>query len=121
MAGVGVQEKKIVTVTTTDGMEIERGDILCLSIKGQDIVCRFCEIDGNSYFVTTPVISDGGKKEVKYRLQSIATCFKVKSFEVFKAFKVMSFEGFKEDEALKEAAQDAADHADQDTLAPAAE
>lgn len=110
MAGVGVQEKKIVTVTTTDGQTINSGDILALSIKGQDIVCRFSKLDNNSYFETFPLISSGGKTPVRYRLQSIVTCYKVKSFEVDAP-----------EQALKEAAKAAADHADQDTLAPATE
>ena len=110
MAGVGVEEKRIVTVKTTDGQEIKTGDILCLSIKGQDIVCRFRRLDNNSYFETAPVVTGGGAVPVRYRLQSIATCFKVKSFEVDAP-----------EQTLKEAAKAAADYADQDTLAPAAE
>ena len=110
MAGVGVQEEKIITVTTTDGRQIKSGDILALSIKGQDIICRFSKLDNNSYFETFPLISGGGKTPVRYRLQSIATCFKVKSFEVDA-----------QEQALKDAAAAAADHADQDTLRLAVE
>lgn len=110
MAGVGVQEKKVVTVTTTDGKQINSGDVLALSIKGQDVVCRFSKLDSNSYFETFPLIAGGGKTPVRYRLQSIVTCFKVKSFEVDA-----------QEQTMKEAAAAAADHADQDTLAPATE
>lgn len=108
MAGVEVEEKRVVTLKTTDGKEIKPGDILCLSIKGQDIICRFCRLDNNSYFETVPVVTGGGAVPVRYRLHSIATCFKVKSFEVDAT-----------EQALKEVGLAAADHADQDALAPA--
>jgi len=50
-----------------------------------------------------------GQEPVKYRLSSIDLCYKVKAFDV------------EIDKAAKEAGADAADHADQDALAPAAQ
>lgn len=108
MTGVGVEEKKIVTVKTTDGQEIKPGDILLLSVKGQDIICRFKMLDGNSYFTTAPVVTGEGATQIRYRLPSIATCFKVKSFEVDAP-----------EETLREAAKEATDAASRET--PAAE
>lgn len=107
MAGIGVKEIKDVEITTTDGKKIKRNDLIVICIKGQDIVCRFFELDKNSYFVTKPLVA--GQEPIKYRISSIDLCYKVKSFET------------EIDEKAKEAGADAADHADQDTLAPAAE
>lgn len=107
MAGIGVREIKNVEITTTDGKKIKRDDLIVICIKGQDIVCRFLELDKNSYFVTKPLVA--GQEPVKYRVTSIDLCYKVKTFDV------------EIDEKAKEAGADAADHADQDTLAPAAE
>lgn len=107
MAGIGVKEIKNVEITTTDGRKIKKDDIIVICIKGQDIVCRFVELDKNSYFVTMPLVA--GQEPVKYRLSSIDLCYKVKAFDV------------EIDKAAKEAGADAADHADQDTLAPAAQ
>lgn len=107
MAGIGVKEIKNVEITTTDGRKIKKDDIIVICIKGQDIVCRFVELDKNSYFVTMPLVA--GKEPVKYRLSSIDLCYKVKAFDV------------EIDKVAKKAGADAADHADQDTLAPAAQ
>lgn len=107
MAGIGVKEIKDVEITTTDGKKIKRNDIIVICIKGQDIVCRFLELDKNSYFVTKPMVA--GQEPIKYRVSSIDLCYKVKAFDV------------EIDAKAKEAGADAADHADQDTLAPAAE
>lgn len=107
MAGIGVQEIKKVEISTTDGQKIKEGDLIVIGVKGQDVVCPFAELDKGGYFVTVPVV--GGPDPVKYRVNSITFCYKVKTFQVDK----------KPDEAA-EAAEVAADHADQDTLAPAA-
>lgn len=107
MAGIGVKEIKNVEITTTDGKRIKRNDLIVICIKGQDIICRFLELDKNSYFVTKPMVA--GQDPVKYRVSSIALCYKVKTFDV------------EIDEKAKEAGADAADHADQNALAPAAE
>ncbi len=102
MAGIGVQEIKKVEISTTDGQKIKEGDLIVIGVKGQDVVCRFMELDKGGYFVTVPVV--GGPDPVKYRVNSITFCYKVKTFQVDK----------------KPDAAEAADHADQDTLAPAA-
>ncbi len=107
MAGIGVQEIKKVEITTTDGQKIKEGELIVIGVKGQDVVCRFAELDKGGYFVTVPVV--GGPEPVKYRVNSITFCYKVKTFQVDK----------KPDTAAG-AAKNAADHADQDTLAPAA-
>lgn len=104
MAGIGVQEIKKVEISTTDGQKIKEGDLI---VKGQDVVCRFAELDKGGYFVTVPVV--GGPDPVKYRVNSITFCYKVKTFQVDK-----------KPDAAADAAEVAADHADQDTLAPAA-
>ena len=108
MAGVGVKEIKNVEITTTDGKKIKQNDLIVICIKGQDIVCRFLELDKNSYFVTKPLV--GGQEPITYRLSSIDLCSKVKGFAV----EIVG-------EVAREAGADAADHADQDTLVPAAE
>lgn len=107
MAGIGVKEIKNVEITTTDGRKIKKDDLIVICIKGQDIICKFVELDKNSYFVTKPLVA--GQEPVKYRLSSIDLCYKVKAFDV------------EIDKAAKEAGADTADHADQDTLAPAAQ
>ena len=107
MAGIGVQEIKKVEISTTDGQKIKEGDLIVIGVKGQDVVCRFAELDKGGYFVTVPVV--GGPDPVKYRVNSITFCYKVKTFQVDK-----------KPDAAAEAAEVAADHADQDTLAPAA-
>lgn len=107
MAGIGVKEIKNVEITTTDGRKIKKDDLIVICIKGQDIICKFVELDKNSYFVTKPLVA--GQEPVKYRLSSIDLCYKVKAFDV------------EIDKAAKEAGADAADHADQDALAPAAQ
>lgn len=107
MAGIGVEEVKTINITTTDGKKIKAGDTIVICIKGQDILCKFVELDKNSYFVTKPLVA--GQEPVKYWLSSIDICYKVKAFDV------------EIDKTAKEAGADAADHADQDTLAPAAQ
>ena len=107
MAGIGVQEVKSVKITTTDGQKIKEGDLIVIGVKGQDVLCRFAELDKGGYFVTLPVV--GGPDPVKYRINSITFCYKVKAFEVNK-----------KPDAAADAAEAAADHADQDALAPAA-
>lgn len=107
MAEIGVKEIKNVEITTTDGRKIKKDDLIVICIKGQDIICKFVELDKNSYFVTKPLVA--GQEPVKYRLSSIDLCYKVKAFDV------------EIDKAAKEAGTDAADHADQDALAPAAQ
>lgn len=107
MAGIGVQEIKKVEISTTDGQKIKEGDLIVIGVKGQDVVCRFAELDKGGYFVTVPVV--GGPDPVKYRVNSITFCYKVKAFQVDK-----------KPNAAADAAEVAADHADQDTLAPAA-
>lgn len=107
MAGIGVQEIKKVEISTTDGQKIKEGDLIVIGVKGQDVVCRFAELDKGGYFVTVPVV--GGPDPVKYRVNSITFCYKVKTFQVDK-----------KPDAAADAAEVAADHADQDTLASAA-
>lgn len=79
MAGIGVEEIKTVKVTTTDGKPLKSGDMICIRVKGQDIVCRFGELDKNSYFVTIPAT---GGAAVKYRPASIERCYLVKIFKL---------------------------------------
>lgn len=50
MAGVGVKEIKNVEITTTDGKKIKQNDLIVICIKGQDIVCRFLELDKKQLF-----------------------------------------------------------------------
>lgn len=78
MAGIGIEEVKTVNITTTDGQKIEMGDIIVICVKGQDVVCRFVELDKGGYFVTEPLVAGTGA--VKYRLNSIAKCYKVTQF-----------------------------------------
>ena len=111
MAGIGVKEIKSAEITTTDGRKIKKGELIVICIKGQDIVCRFVELDKNSYFVTEPLVA--GKEPVKYRLSSIELCYKVKAFEIDIDEMVQ--------EAGTDAAEGAAQSAAQETLAPAAE
>lgn len=82
MAGIGVQEIKKVEITTTDGRMIREGDLIAIGVKGQDVICRFAELDKGGYFVTVPVV--GGSDPVKYRINSITFCYKVKAFQVYK-------------------------------------
>lgn len=108
MAGIGVEEVKTVNITTTDGQKIKAGDALVLCIKGEDILCRFIELDKGGYFVTEPILNRGEPVTVKYRLNSIAACYKVTQFTWD--------DREKQQEAAKEAGQDAA----QDVLQPGA-
>lgn len=65
MAGIGIEEVKTVNITTTDGQKIKKGDVLVLCIKGEDIVCRFLELDKGGYFVTEPILNRGGSHDNK--------------------------------------------------------
>lgn len=98
MAGIGVKEVKTVTVTASDGQRIQAGDTIVICVKGQDVVCRFVELDGNSYFVTAPLVA--GKERVKYRVSSIAKCYKVTNF--------VWVDNSKDPETAQEAGQSAA-------------
>lgn len=80
MAGIGVEEVKTINITTTDGQKIKAGDMLVLCIKGEDILCRFIELDKGGYFVTEPILNRGDHITTKYRLNSIAACYKVTQF-----------------------------------------
>lgn len=105
MAGINIKEIKTTRITTTDGKEIKPGDIILIGIKGQDVVCKFKEINASGYFVTEPVVT--GLKPIQYRPASITSCFKVSSLEV------------DVDEGLQGAAKVAATEADAGALAPA--
>lgn len=107
MAGIGVREIKKVEISTTDGQKIKEGDLIVIGVKGQDVVCRFAELDKGGYFVTVPVV--GGPDPVKYRINSIIFCYKVSDFGIDRG-----------DGLIEDLGRVAADHADQDTLAPAA-
>lgn len=104
MAGIGVEEVKTVNITTTDGQKINAGDALVLCIKGEDILCHFIELDKGGYFVTAPILKREEPATVKYRLNSIAACYKVTQFT------------WDDQEMQQEAAKDAA----QDILQPGA-
>lgn len=75
MAGIEVKEIKSVEITATDGQQIKARDPILICIKGQDVVCRFVELDKSGYFVTKPFVA--GKEPVKYRLASITKCYKL--------------------------------------------
>lgn len=105
MAGINVQEIKRLEITTTDGQTLKEGDPIVICVKGQDIVCRFAEIDKSGYFVTVPFVA--GTEPVKYRLSSITQCYKVTSFV------------WDNRNNAAEAGRDAAQDAAQDALAPA--
>lgn len=106
MAGIGVEEVKTVNITTTDGQKIEMGDIIVICVKGQDVVCRFVELDKNGYFVTAPLVAETGA--VKYRLNSIEKCYKVTKFS------------WDDRKMQQEAADEAGQGAAQDALQPGA-
>lgn len=108
MAGIGIEEVKTVNITTTDGQKIKKGDVLVLCIKGEDIVCRFLELDKGGYFVTEPILNRGGATTTKYRLNSIAACYKVTKFS------------WDDREMQQEAADEAGQGAAQDALQPGA-
>lgn len=78
MAGIEVREVKSVEIVATDGQKIEPGDTIVICIKGQDIACRFVELDRNGYFVTKPFVA--GEAPVKYRIGSIEKCYRLTSF-----------------------------------------
>lgn len=77
MAGISVEEKRTVTVRTTDGQEIVEGDMLLLRVRGQDVVCTFKGMDGRGYFMTSPATAGVAKSVVMYRPGSIDRCHKV--------------------------------------------
>lgn len=110
MAGIGVEEVKTVNITTTDGQKIEMGDIIVICVKGQDVVCRFVELDKNGYFVTAPLVAETGA--VKYRLNSIEKCYKVTQF--------VWHDHTKDEKPIQEVGQDAAQGAAQEVLQPGA-
>lgn len=106
MAGIGIEEVRTINITTTDGQKIEPGDALVICARGQDIVCRFVEIDKGGYFVTVPFLAD--TKPVKYRTASISKCYKLTQFE------------WNDRSKYEEGMVEAAGNADQDTLQPGA-
>lgn len=108
MAGIGVEEVKTVNITTTDGQKIKAGDALVLCIKGEDILCRFIELDKGGYFVTESILDRMEPSTVKYRLNSITECYKVTAFE------------WSERGKQKKAATEAGQGAAQDVLQPGA-
>lgn len=110
MAGIGVEEVKTVNITTTDGQKIKRGDTIVICIKGQDVVCRFVELDKSGYFVTKPLVA--GTEPVKYRLNSIAKCYKVTQF--------VWHDHTKDENPAQEADQDTSQGAAQEVLQPGA-
>lgn len=107
MVGIKVEEIKTTRISTTDGKELKKGDLIMVGIKGQDVVGTFQEIDKAGYFVIKPVVTS--LKPLKYRPASVTACFKVSSLEV------------DVDEGLQGAAKVAAVEANTDVLAPATE
>lgn len=98
-SGIRIETKTFTTVRTTDGLQVNKGDTILLKVKDETIICTFVGLSGGGYFVTQPFDESGA--EVKYRLGSISTCFKVKRFE------------FDNGQEQEEAAEQAADPADQ--------
>ncbi|MDD3251787.1 MAG: hypothetical protein PHV18_04410 [Lachnospiraceae bacterium] len=82
MAGIGIKEIKTVEITTTDGRKLAPGDLVCIRVRGQDVICHFLEMEKNNYFVTSTVTSTEEAEKVKYRLSSIEQCFKVENFKL---------------------------------------
>lgn len=73
MAGIGVEEVKTINITTTDRKKIKAGDTIVICIKGQDILCKFVELDKNSYFVTKPLVAGQEPSSTGYLLLTFAT------------------------------------------------
>lgn len=105
MDGIGIKEIKMVRITTSDGLEIDKDDLLCIQVKGEDVICRFVTYDSAGYIVTRAVAHSN--KEIKYRPSSITACYKVKAFELDTA-------------ENRKAAQEVAITAVQDVLQPGA-
>ena len=74
-----VQIKKTYTevALTSDGKALKKGDLIVLTVGGQDIVTRFDGID-HGYFKTV----NDRKHTQKYRMGSIDLCYKVDMFVV---------------------------------------
>lgn len=104
-SGIQIETRTLTTIRTTDGLAVKKGDTILLKVKDETIVCTFVGLSGGGYFVTQPFDESG--TEVKYRLGSIAACFKVKRFE------------FDNGQQAEEAAEHAAEPVDQQTLAEA--
>lgn len=107
MAGITVEEVRAVKISTTDGKELKKGDLILIGIKGQDVVGTFQEMDKAGYFVIKPVVTS--LEPLRYRPASVTACFKVSSLEVDVT------------EGLQGAAKVAAVEANADVLAPATE
>jgi len=76
-SGIQIETKTLTTIKTTDGMPVKKGDTILLKVKDETILASFVGLSGGGYFVTTPFDESG--TEVKYRLGSIAACFKVEA------------------------------------------
>ena len=76
-SGIQVSTKTIVTITDSYGEAIERGDLILLKIRDEDILCTFQELNAGGYFVTRAFTDP--KTENKYRIGSIERCCKVKT------------------------------------------
>lgn len=82
-SGIQIETRTLTTIRTTDGLQVKKGDAILLKVKDETIICNFVGLSNGGYFVTTPFDESGA--EVKYRLGSIAACFKVGKFEFEKA------------------------------------
>ena len=81
-SGIQIETQTLTTVKTTDGLPIRKGDTILLKVRDETILCTFTEISGSGYFVTSPF--DGSGAEVKYRISSIAACFRIDKVEYAK-------------------------------------
>ena len=79
-SGIQVSTQTIVTISTTDGLPIRRGDLILLKIRDEDILCTFLGLNAGGYFVTESAVNP--KTENKYRTGSIEACYKVAAFEL---------------------------------------
>lgn len=70
MAGINIEEQKVVHITASDGTPISRGDMLLLRAGDEDVLCRFVEVN-NGYFVTETIDKGACQKQNKYRLGTI--------------------------------------------------
>lgn len=77
VSGIRIETKTLTTIKTTDGMPVKKGDTILLKVRDETVLCSFVGLSGGGYFVTTPFDESGA--EVKYRLGSIAACFKVEA------------------------------------------
>lgn len=103
-SGIQVSTQTIVTISTTDGLPIRRGDLILLKIRDEDILCTFLGLNAGGYFVTESAVNP--KTENKYRTGSIEACYKVAAFEL-------------EGQKAEPADAPAAEPADQQTLSEA--